>query len=96
MKINTQMKLKDLKGKDLEPEALLGDALSNILLAAKEGGKAKIFALAIKCSNDKVVDVDSSDLALIKTVVEKHEPGYTILVTGQILEILESLKEEKK
>lgn len=98
MKINTQIVLKDLKGKEVEDKGvkfMLGDALSNILISAKEGGKMKMYTLATKLANDKSVDVDASDLSMIKEAVRKTEI-YNALVAGQCELILEDVKEEVK
>lgn len=103
MKINTQIVLKNLKGKDIESPSedgsvikfTLGDALSNILVNAKEGGKMKMFTLAQKLANDKSVDVDASDLSMIKTAVKSTEV-YNALFAGQCELLLEDVKEEKK
>jgi DNA-directed RNA polymerase subunit L len=99
MKINTQIVLKDLKGKEIEIKSgenfTLGDALSNVLVSAKEGGKMKMFTLALKLANEEYVDVDASDLSMIKEAVKKTEI-YNALVAGQCELILEDVKEEKK
>lgn len=69
----------------------VGSAIANILLPAKEGGKMKLYSLADKAFNNKTLEVDEADLALIKKLVEENEL-YTSLVTGQLLIILENVK----
>lgn len=96
MKINTKNALKDLAGKDIKNGKDLfttGHALGNILADAKQGGKMKMFVLATKCYQDKEVDVDEADLALIKQAVEQTEM-YNNLVAGQLLVLLN--KDDKK
>ena len=100
MKINTKQAIKDLAGKEIKDGKTqevftYGMALSNILIAAKEGGKMKMFNLAQKCFNDDLLEVDSADLELIKRTIESTDQ-YSILVSGQILETLSGLKEESK
>lgn len=102
MKINTTIVLKDLTGKDIEFNKevfTLGQALANILVAAKEGGKMKLYVLATKLhqdkvvevDQDKVVEVDESDLSLIKSAVKSSEV-YNALVLGQCEVLLEEVK----
>lgn len=98
MKINTKEVLKDLSGKELKSEDgpfTFGQALANILLSAKEGGKMKLFLLAQKLYQDKVVDIDISDLTLIESTVKSSE-HYTALVLGQCELMLKGVKEDKK
>lgn len=99
MQINTKIELKDLLGKPLEASKdvilTLGLALSNILISAEEGGKMKLFILAKKFFEEKAVDLDNSDLALVKNIVGKTKI-YNALVAGQVELILEDLKDVKK
>lgn len=97
MKIDTKIVLKDLSGKDIVSdgkEFTLGHALSNILVSAKEGGKMKLFTLAIKLHQEKSVEVDESDLAMIKTAVRSTE-SYTALISGQCELLLEGITDKK-
>ncbi len=94
MNIPVKDALVDFEKKPLmagEEKMTVGSALANILMGAKEGGKMKLYALAQKAYTDKTLDVDESDLALIKKAVETNE-SYTNLVTGQLLIILENVK----
>lgn len=90
MKINTKTPLKTLKG-DVISELNVGDAIANILASSETGGKLKLFILAQKFATEDQVEVDSADLGLIKTAVESSKV-YTVLVTGQVLQILEEVK----
>ena len=92
MKINTQIKLKDLSGKELPGENTFGQFLANILIQSKTGGKMKMYTLATKLYNDKSVEVDASDLSLIKESIKTTEV-YTGLVSGQCELLLEDIKE---
>ena len=94
MKIETKITLKSLEGKELKTEAgnlTLGEALSNILISSEVGGKMKLFTLAQKMYNDKSVEVDASDLSMIKECV-KTTKIYNALVAGQVELILEDIK----
>jgi hypothetical protein len=96
MKINTKEVLKTFKGEPLkagDEELTLGMALSNILLGDRAGGKMKLFILAEKFYKEKSVELDTADLAMVKTAVEKTEL-FNALVTGQILVGLEELKKD--
>ena len=98
MKIKTKEAIKDLAGKDIKNKDdffTVGIALSNILLEAKVGGKMKLFILAKKCFEEKEIDVDDADLAIIKQAVEATEQ-YTNLVTGQLLQLLERKEVKEK
>ena len=94
MKINTTLKLKDLKGNDLmisEKEPLtIGESISNIL-SQSEGNKLKMFILAQKFATNDEVEIDTSDFALVKKAIEDTKL-YIALITGQILLILEDIK----
>ena len=98
MKIQSKKVLKTLKGSDLKNQEdqplTLGEALGMILTNAKDGGKMKLFLLAQKFSEGKDVEIDQADLGIIKKGVESTEI-YNNLVTGQILVILEDVKEKK-
>lgn len=99
MKIQTNKELKNLKGDIIKNEkgtpVTFGYYLGEILLADKSGGKMKLFILAQKCATQDSVEVDESDLAMIKSAVEKTEI-VSNLVSGQLLVYLESLKYDKK
>lgn len=86
-------KLKDVKGNDVE-KTRIGDAIADILLANKIGGKHKVYSLATLFSRQDTVELDSADFNLVKSSIEDHEPGYSALVTGQILDYLLDLKEQ--
>ena len=95
MKINLKQVLVNFKNESLKnekgEELTIGEALSNVMILAKEGGKMKLFVLAEKFYKEKEIDLDASDLNLVKKAVQASE-GYSILVTGQLEKILEELK----
>lgn len=104
MKIKTSHKFTNLKGeviyRDTEKkEALaLGEALAEIVIAPRKDKKGfrplKGLELARKLYNDKEVEIDKADLIQLKEAVEDNQ-SYVPLITAQILEVLEELKEDK-
>lgn len=96
MLINTKIVLKDLAGKEIKNSDdevfTLGQALSNIVVGAKEGGKMKLFLLGTKLYQNGKVEVDSADLSLLKNVVKSTEV-YGVLVAGQVEMLLEDVKD---
>lgn len=100
MKIKTTKAIVNFKGiaiKDNDEDFTVGKAISNILLNSKSGGKMKIFILAKKFYDEKEVEVDAADLNLIKSEIEKADPQVSnMLVTGQLLIMLDGLKEKAK
>lgn len=98
MIIKTNVILKNLGGETLkvgEKDLTLGEALSNILVSDESGGKMKLFVLAKKLYENKSVDVDVSDLGILKNAVNATKI-YTALVSGQVALILEELKDLPK
>lgn len=93
MKIQAKNKIKGLDGKDLD--LTVGQAISNILVSSETGGKMKLFVLAQKFYNDNVVDIDAADVELTKNTIESSKV-YTALVSGQLLVLIDSLKDEDK
>ena len=92
MQINTKTKLKNVDGKELE--LTIGEAISNILVSAEEGGKMKLWILGQKFYNDKSVELDASDVDLVKSSIDKTKI-YKVLVTGQLLVLIDELKAKK-
>ncbi len=96
-KIDLKKSIVDIKGVELKSGDVVitfGDVLSNIMLAASEGGKMKIFLIAQKCASEDSIEVDSADFGLIKTAVEKTVAYTGNLVQGQVLVYLDELKDE--
>lgn len=85
MKIKTNAKLVDLKGKELP--LTVGEYVGNILANSK-GDKLKLFVLAQKfASSENEIDVDDADMVLVKKSIEITEI-YNALVAGQLLTLL--------
>ena len=96
MKIDCKIVLKNLIGKNLKEangdnNLTLGIALSLVLTNSEEGGKMKLYVLGKKFFDNDLVEIDSADMALVKTLLEKTRI-YTPLISGQILQILEEVK----
>jgi len=96
MKINFDVKLKAINGKELNNQGkpiILYDVCSNALLFNEQDekmeGKEKLrrLKLARKIYGMKeLVSIDVEDVALIKELVAKI---YSTLITGQVWELLE-------
>ena len=93
MKINCKVLLKTLAGESLmngKETLSLGEALANILSASEEQGKMKLYVLATKFYQQESVDLDASDLALVKKVVASSRAYAGALVQGQVELLLET------
>lgn len=99
MKIEAKKVLVNLKGEPLKnmekQDFTVGEAIANILLDNKTGGKAKMFVMSQKFYTDEIIDVDLVDLGIIKKAVEETE-SFNNLVNGQLIVMLSALKDEKK
>lgn len=100
MVIVTNEGLVDLKGVELkngEKSLTMGEVLSNILMAHRQGNYVmepmKAFALAQKFSTQEEVDVDDADLDKLRKTIETDK-GYAPLVIGQLM--IRFSKEEAK
>lgn len=97
MKINLKTTIKNFKGEPLQDqekkELTLGEVLSNILISDKTGGKMKLFVLAKKFYEQDSIDLDASDLALVKNAVKTSDIYAGALVIGQVELLLNDLKE---
>lgn len=93
MKLDLKKTINNFKGEALQDtdkkDLTLGEALSNILVSAEEGGKMKLFVLAKKFYEAESIDLDASDLALVKKVVSTSRAYSGSLVTGQVELLLE-------
>lgn len=88
MKIDASKVLMTLGGQHYKtPEGqdlTLGAVLAEAMATYEAGGKMKSYVLANKFYNDKEVEVDEADLALVKKAVESCK-AYNNLITGQAL-----------
>jgi len=82
---------KNLKAED-DKDLTFGMAIANMLLGSKSGGKMKLYILGKKLFEGGNVEVDLSDLNIIKEVVRTTE-NYNALVSGQCEVLLEEVKE---
>lgn len=92
MKINTKIKFKDITGEEIITEegktVSVSDVLPNILLASS-GDKMKLFLLAQKIATQSSVEVDQSDMDIIKEAIKSADfRVFTNLLTGQLLVLL--------
>jgi len=97
MNIKTNVALKNLKGEEIKDDKgevfTLGQALANIVVEDKIGGKMKLYILGTKLFQEKEIEVDSADLNLIKEALKKSET-YGALILGQCEMLLENVKKE--
>lgn len=95
MKINTKTKFKSFKGEEIkngDKAFTFGEAIANILLDSKTGGKYKMYSLAERFHESKGgVEIDDADLTLVRDAVE-NTGLYNNLINGQILKYLSKLK----
>ena len=96
MKIILTQTINDLSGKPLQNNekkvVTLGEVLSNVVIASEEQGKMKLFLLAKKFFEQESIDLDASDLALVKKVVSNSRTYGGTLVLGQVELLLEGAK----
>lgn len=98
MKIQSKQAIKGLDGKDIKhPDGVftIGRALSNICLENETGGKMKMFIMAQSFYKGEDIEVDKADLLILKNAVESYTK-YNNLVLGQLLIVLNGLKNENK
>jgi len=96
-KINTKQELKNLKDEPLKTEdgevLTLGYALATVL-SAKVKNPYLGYVLAKKLSTNDEVDLKAEEIVFIKEAVKENGEskgyGYTSLVAGQIIDILEN------
>lgn len=100
MKINTKIVLKGLDGVDLQnfenKPLTIGESLGNIIVSHEIGGRAKLYSLGVDLFKKEELEVDSADLILLKEAVEKTKVYSSAVVTGQLLVLLENIRDTKK
>jgi hypothetical protein len=85
MKINLNKSIVDLSGKEIEGSNL-GQLLSQMLASASTKENAvKMYYWAQKLYSGEELDLDPSDLSILKSFVESNEQ-LTVLAKAQILE----------
>lgn len=93
--IKTGIILKNFKQEVLkngENNLTIGEALANIL-SGKTSNPTLAWVLGKKFATDKEVDLKAEEIVFLKKELESNETYYSV-VTGQIIEILET--NEKK
>lgn len=93
IKINTRKEIKNIDGSPAK-DFTVGKAIANILAGSKTQGKAKLYVLMTKFYDEKEVEVDAADLNLLKQEIEKNEVYPGALIAGQLIIMLDDLKEE--
>jgi len=87
MKVNLNHPILGLDGKEIEGK-YLGELLSQMLASASTKENAvKMYYWATKLYGKEEIDLDPSDLSILKTFVESNE-HMTVLAKAQILEKL--------
>ena len=87
MKLDLKKTINSLDGnplKDAEGAVVtVGSVLANVMLGTKAEGKMRLYNLAQKFYNDKAIELEAPDLALVKKAVQENET-FNALVLGQI------------
>jgi len=97
MKIKLDTPIKSLGGETYKTadktDITLGGVIAEVLVNAQEGGKMKLYTLAQRAFTEKEIEIDSSDLTLIKKAVETSNAyNGNAIILGQTLELLENVK----
>ena len=90
--VNLNVNLKDLEGKDVEGQ-IIGKIVANVIATESKGDALKIFGWAVEMTKGNCLLLDKSDFSMFKEIVNSNE-RLTILVKAQVLEILDSVKDE--
>lgn len=89
MKLNFDKKFKDLSGKEVTSQGTLGQFLANALSGENKGDPIKIYGWALKLYAGETIDLDKSDQAKLKAIIESSE-SMTVMAKAQLLEVFES------
>lgn len=87
MKLNLNFNLLDLDGKEIEG-ANAGKLLANQLVNQSKGDAVKFWELSLKLYKGEVIDLDTSDQALIKQFIKDSEQ-LPVLTKAQLLLVFE-------
>jgi len=88
VKINLNKPCLRLDGTSVEDTKLtLGQMFANMLVSGAKGDLLKFYGWGIKLMANETLDVDKSDLKVMKDFIETNENA-SILLRAQILEIL--------
>lgn len=87
MKLDLNFNLLDLDGKEIEG-ANAGKLLANQLVNQAKGDAVKFWELSLKLYKGEVIDLDTSDQALIKQFIKDSEQ-LPVLTKAQLLLVFE-------
>lgn len=87
-KVELNFELKNLNDQDVGNAGVL---LAELLISETKGNAIKLFEWAMKLNKKEAIEVDSSDLIMLKTLLNETE-RLPMLAKAQILIYLETLK----
>lgn len=89
MKVNLNKQFKSLSGKEFEgEEGNMGKVLAAALTASNKGNSIKLYAWSLKWFNKEEVEMDDTDFAVLKGLVENSET-LNVLCKAQLLKEFE-------
>lgn len=91
MHVSFDIDLKDAKG--VANGQKLGDLLADLLLTETKGNTRKLMGWGLLLANGKEIFLDAADRKFITDLVDGTD-RLIILVKGQILNVLDNLKED--
>ena len=104
LKVNLAGPLTDVKGVQLEDtqnkkKLLLKDPAVNLLVMGhpktpKENLRYWVLAQKLQKSSGQI-NLEDEEFALLKQVIEKNAYGYTAMVVGQLLEVIDKAEKGK-
>ena len=92
-KYNFDISFKGLDGKEL-PDSNMSNFLASRIAEATKGDAIKLYTIAVKLFNDKVLICDDTDKKVIEQMI-KENANINILVKAQLLEVFEKGEEIK-
>lgn len=96
MKLNFNFDTKSLKG-DLIQDGRANKVLADIILNKNnEFGLIKAYDMAQKIHVEGTIEIDRSDLEILKKIIKEDESGYIPLVRAQILSSILDQEKEKE
>lgn len=93
-KVNLNFAFKGLDGVEMI-ETNAGKSLGQALASATKGDPIKHWSLAKRMYDGEILEVDESDLTLVKEFVKSSE-GFTALAKAQMLDVLNNAEEVVK
>lgn len=88
MNVNFNLPIKNLDGTEAGGEPL-NKLLATVMAQSNEGVQdpVKFFDWAIRLHNDGDIDLDNSDMELLKNFIKTHK-GLTVFAKGSLLKVL--------